>query len=80
MISGTSSVGKPCNLSEGADTFCFYRNFSVFAVTSAVLRQKLHVLWDVFLQQRWYVLSEGLDAICQAERYGCCQSYSTVVG
>ena len=38
------------------------------------------MLWEVLLQPRWYVLSEGLGEIGQRKRYGCCQSYSTVVG
>ena len=38
------------------------------------------MLWRVLLQQRWYVLSEGLGEIGLAGKYGCCQSYSTVVG
>ena len=38
------------------------------------------MLWEVLLQQRRYVLSEGLGDIGQAERCGCCESYSTVVG
>ena len=45
-----------------------------------MLQQTLYVLWEVLLQQRWYVLSEGLGEIGHAERYGCCHSYSTVVG
>ena len=53
-----------------------------------LLQQRWYVLlrglllqqrWYVLLQQRWYVLSGSLGEIGRGGRYGCCQSYSTVV-
>ena len=77
MISGTSSVGNPCNLSEGGISNFLIENFGCslwlwFALGGATAKVVRAVRGastaEVLRQQRCYVLSGGLWAVLLQQR------------